>query len=92
MSPEWAPGGFSQGLPALPLALVGVVSPLVKGSRQKVLQLVVLMELERAEKWVPVVLVPDPVSGGARMVLLFALARRAERPIGAPSAGSPLSC
>ena len=80
-----------QGLPALPLAPIGARSPPVEGSRRKVLQLVVLLELKWAEKWVPVVLVPDLVSGDARMALPPALAFRAERPTRAPITSSPLS-
>ena len=91
MSPEWAPGGLGQGLPALPLASVGAGSPLVEGSRWKVLRSMVLSELKRAEKWVPVMLVPDPVPGDTRMVLPPALARRVGRPTGALSVGSPPS-
>ena len=84
-------GGLCLGLPALPLAPVGAGSPPVEGSRRKVLRSVVLLELKRAEKWVPVVLVPDPVPGDARMVLPPALARSVERLTRAPSAGSPPS-
>ena len=91
MSPEWAPGGLDLGLPALPLALVGAGSPPVEGSRRKVLLSVVLLELKQAEKWVPVVMVPDLVPGNAWMALLPALARRVGILTKAPSVGSPLS-
>ena len=72
----------------MPLASIEAVSPPIEESRRKVLRSVVPLELMQAEKTVPVVLVPEPVPSDARMGLPPALARRAERPSGAPSVGS----
>ena len=91
MSPEWAPGGLDPESPELLPARVGAESPPVEGSRQKVVRLLALLELRLAGKLVPILLLPDPVPGVARMALPPALAHRAKAVTRAPSVGSPLS-
>ena len=65
------------------------VSPLVEEARRKVLWSVVPLGLLWAEKAAPVVMVPKPVPGAARMVLPRVLDRRARKLTGSLSAGSP---
>ena len=91
MSPKWAPGGWDpESLGLLPAPAL-LASPPAWGSRRMVLRLLAHLELRQAEKWVPVVLVSDPVLGDARMTLPPALAHRIGVLTGAPSVGSPPS-
>ena len=91
VSPKWASGGWDPESLGLPLALAFPASPPAWGLKRMVLRLLVHLELRQAEKWIPVVLVPNPVPGDAQMALPPALARRVGRLTGAPSVGSPLS-
>ena len=71
------------------MAPFGMVLPPVEELRRKVLRSVVLLGLVRVAKMVPVVLVPGPVPGAARMGLPCILNCRTGRLTKSPSAGSP---
>ena len=73
------------------LAPVETVSPSVEESRRKVFWSMVPLGLMWAERMVLVMMVPEPIPGGARMGLPRILDRHIGRLIGSPSVGSPLA-